>query len=251
MVVSVVGFDADDTLWHSESHFAVTEQKFRSLVEPWVPADTVAEALLKQERSNLELFGYGVKGFTLSMIETAVELTEGSIPAASIREIIGWGKELMTHPVELLDSAKETIETLADVYRLVLITKGDLFHQESKVAESGLADYFERVEILSEKSPGSYSQVLERLGANPERFVMVGNSLRSDVLPVVQLGAHAIHVPYGITWGHEDVDVSNHEIVWDQIEHLGQLPPLLDSTRGSQPANGQAMRSSITDGIST
>jgi len=250
MTVSLVGFDADDTLWHSESHFAVTEEKFRSLVEPWVPADTVDEALLNQERSNLELFGYGVKGFTLSMVETAVELTDGAIPASSIREIIEWGKELMTHPVELLDKAKETIEFLSDSYRLVLITKGDLFHQESKVAESGLADYFERVEILSEKSPMSYAQVLNRLGADPERFIMVGNSLRSDVLPVVRLGAKAVHVPYGITWAHEHVEIDEHEVVWEQIEHLGELPPLLDRV-ANHTSNGQATRSNTTGGIST
>lgn len=230
MTVSVVGFDADDTLWHSESHFAVTEQRFRDLLAPWLPADAVGERLLARERANLEIFGYGAKGFTLSMIETALEVSDGSLPASAVQQVIDWGKALLSHPVELIEHVPETLACLAERYRLVLITKGDLFHQESKVAESGLAELFERVEIVTEKSPEIYRKVLERCSADPAEFVMVGNSVRSDVLPVLELGAQAVHVPYGITWAHEAVDdIADgcDEPPWLRIDHLGQLPGLL------------------------
>ncbi|MCP4224395.1 MAG: HAD family hydrolase [Actinomycetia bacterium] len=227
MTVSVVGLDADDTLWHSESHFAVTEERFRSLLAPWLAPGDVADRLLKRERANLEVFGYGAKGFTLSMIETALEVSEGNLPSAAVEQIIEWGKELLSHPIELLDGVEETVKELSTSYRLALITKGDLFHQESKVAESGLADLFEHVEILTEKSPASYQRVLDRLGVDPEQFVMVGNSIRSDVLPVVEIGARAVHIPYGITWDHENVDTTDHEITWHLIDGLAQLPALL------------------------
>ncbi|MEM8923558.1 MAG: HAD family hydrolase [Actinomycetota bacterium] len=228
MTVSVVGLDADDTLWHSESHFAVTEERFRALLAPWLPADAIADRLLDCERDNLRIFGYGAKGFTLSMIETALEVSEGEVPAAAIQEIIDWGKALMQHPVELLDGVEETVRALSDRYRLALITKGDLFHQESKVAESGLAPHFERIEILTEKSGDTYRRVLRELETPPEEFVMVGNSVRSDILPVVGIGARAVHVPYGITWGHEQVDTSADDVSWPQLARLAELPALLD-----------------------
>jgi putative hydrolase of the HAD superfamily len=227
MTVSVVGFDADDTLWHSESHFAVTEERFRALLEPWLPAEVVADRLLQRERANLEFFGYGVKGFTLSMIETAIEVSEGALPASAIQELIQWGKGLMSHPVELLDHVAETLASLGGSYRLMLITKGDLFHQESKVAESGLASLFERVEIVTEKSSDVYRRLLDRSGIGVDEFVMVGNSLRSDVLPVVEIGARAVHVPYGITWAHEAVELAESDVSWSRIDGLRQLPELL------------------------
>ena len=206
MVVRVVGLDADDTLWHSESHFAITEDRFRKLLEPWITGDDVSARLLARERSNLEIFGYGPKGFTLSMIETAIEVTGEDLPASALQEVIDWGKELSSHPVELLDGVADTIEVLRERYALFLITKGDLFHQESKVAESGIADRFDRIEVLSEKSPASYRRVLTSAGVEPSEFVMVGNSVRSDVLPVVEIGGQAIHIPYDITWNHEVVE---------------------------------------------
>ena len=227
MNITTVGRDADDTLWHSENHFAVTEHRFRELLEPWMPPDDAGDRLLQRERDNLEVFGYGAKGFTLSMIETAIEASNGTISGSAIQQLIDWGKQLSCHPVELLDGVEETVTTLASRYRLVLITKGDLFHQESKVAESGLADHFERVEILSEKSPESYRRVLARCDADIDEFVMVGNSVRSDVLPVVELGGRAVHVPYGITWGHEKVDTSRHDVTWAEIPRLGARPDLL------------------------
>ncbi len=228
MSVSVIGLDADDTLWHSESHFAVTEDRFRELLAPWVDPDDVSGRLLDRERANLRIFGYGAKGFTLSMIETALEVSDGEVSGEAVQQLIDWGKELLQHPVELLDRVEETLDLLRGRYRLALITKGDLFHQESKVAESGLADYFERIEILSEKSGATYRRVLTDLGVHPTEFVMVGNSVRSDILPVVEIGARAVHVPYGITWGHEVVDEADTGCRWASIERFDELPTLLD-----------------------
>jgi len=227
MVVSAVGLDADDTLWHSESHFAVTEDRFRQLLEPWITGDDVSARLLARERSNLEIFGYGPKGFTLSMIETAIEVTGDDLPASALQALIDWGKELSSHPVELLDGVAETIGELADRYKLLLITKGDLFHQESKVAESGIADHFDRIEVLSEKSRDAYRRVLEAAEVPIDEFVMVGNSVRSDVLPVLDLGARAIHIPYDITWTHELVDPGSCGVTWPQLEGFAVLPEAL------------------------
>jgi putative hydrolase of the HAD superfamily len=227
MTISTLGLDADDTLWHSESHFAVTEQRFGELVSPWIDGEAAATRLLDTERANLEVFGYGVKGFTLSMVETAIEASGGQIPSSALQQIIGWGKEMLSHPVELLPGVEETIDRLGRDYRLVLITKGDLFHQESKIAESGLAERFEHIEILSEKSPAQYRTVLDRHGVTPPEFVMVGNSLRSDVLPVIEIGGEGVHIPYGITWGHEQVDRSTVEASWHHLDDITELPDLL------------------------
>ncbi len=188
MMVETVGFDADDTLWESEVFFAVTQERFAALLSPWCASADVAAALLSTERSNLTHFGYGVKGFTLSMIETAIQLSEGTIPSNALAEIMEWGREMMAHPVTLVDGASDVLDTLAGRYRLVLITKGDLFHQESKVAESGLGDRFDAVEVLSEKDERSYQRVLDRLDVEATDFVMVGNSVRSDIEPVVAIG---------------------------------------------------------------
>lgn len=228
MTITTIGFDADDTLWHSESHFAVTEERFAALVRPWMRGDEAAARLLERERSNLVAFGYGVKGFTLSMIETAVEASEGSIPAAAVQQIIDWGKEMLVHPVELLPDVVETLEAVADHYQLALITKGDLFHQESKIAESGLAERFDHVQILSEKSPEQYRGVLDTLRVEPSEFLMVGNSLKSDVLPVIELGGQGAHVPYGITWGHEKIDRDAVEMCWHHLDQISEVPSLLN-----------------------
>jgi putative hydrolase of the HAD superfamily len=240
MTITTLGLDADDTLWHSENHFAVTEQRFGELVAPWVEGEEAASLLLERERANLRLFGYGVKGFTLSMIETAIEVSGGRLPTGAVQRIIGWGKEMMDHPVELLAGVEETIEALGERYRLLLITKGDLFHQESKIAESGLAPHFEAIEILSEKSPDHYRRVLGRLGVDPCGFVMVGNSLRSDVLPVIDIGGHGVHIPYGITWGHEQVDGDPEVDTFHRLEEFAALPSLLDRLHGAGPADDRA-----------
>ena len=233
MTISLIGFDADDTLWHSETHFALTEDRFRALVSPWAEKELVSERLLSRERENLELFGYGVKGFILSMIETAVDISDGAIPADAIRQIVGWGKEMMAHPVELIDGVTDVLDAVGRDHRMILITKGDLFHQESKIAESGLADRFERVEILSEKSPAQYREVLTRCGGVPaDRFVMVGNSVRSDVAPVVEIGGTGIHVPYRITWGHEQVTDDALDDRYPTLATIRDLPGILADLTG-------------------
>ncbi len=227
MTITTIGLDADDTLWHSESHFAVSEQRFRELVSPWISNDEASAKLLERERSNLDIFGYGVKGFTLSMIETGIEASDGKISTEAVQEIIDWGKEMMDHPVDLLPGVQDVLDTLKGQYRLVLITKGDLFHQESKIAESGLADRFEQIEIVSEKSPQHYRDILDRAGVTPQDFVMVGNSMRSDVLPVVEIGALGVYIPYGITWGHETVENITADGNWHHLDAIDQLPDLL------------------------
>jgi putative hydrolase of the HAD superfamily len=200
-----IGFDGDDTLWHNESIFSMTQEKFRAMLGETLAAD-IDRRLLDTESGNLSLFGYGIKGFILSMIETAIEVTEGRIEARHIQSLIDAGKAMLTHPVELLDGVAETVEYLGHSHRLVLITKGDLFDQESKIARSGLSEMFDAIEIVSEKDPDTYRRVLARHGIAPERFLMVGNSVRSDILPVLGIGGQAVHVPYHITWAHEHVD---------------------------------------------
>ena len=205
-----VAFDADDTLWHSESVFEETHGRLVALLSPWVDAERLERTLLDTEARNLKTFGYGVKGFTLSMIETAIEITGARIGAAEIGAILDLGKAMMDHPVELIDGVAETLDALAPEaragrIRLIVITKGDLFHQESKVARSGLAERFESVEIVAEKDEATYRRILQRGGTAPDRFLMIGNSMRSDILPVLDLGGQAVHIPYRITWAHEAV----------------------------------------------
>jgi len=215
MTIEVIGLDGDDTLWHSEGEFSVSEEMFRSLLAPYVHSGIDLDArLIERERANLQLFGFGVKGFVLSMIETAIEVTDGRVGTSVIQTLIERGKEMLNHPVELLDGVADTVTLLAEQYRLILVTKGDLIHQEQKVARSGLGDHFDAVEIVSEKDETTYRRLLVRLGIAPERFVMVGNSVRSDVLPVLGIGARAVHVPYRLLWAHE------------HAEHDGTVPTL-------------------------
>jgi putative hydrolase of the HAD superfamily len=221
--VDVVGIDADDTLWHNETYFADAQATFVQILAPWTPEGEDVLALHDAtERANLELFGYGIKGFTLSMVETAIEVSRGEVSTSAIAELIRLGKEMLAHPVELLDGVAEAIDDLGRDHRLVLITKGDLIHQEQKIARSGLAERFERIEIVSEKDPATYRGVLERMDVAPDRFCMVGNSVKSDVLPVLELGGHAVHVPYEITWSHEVVD-PHADHAFPVMESLGQL----------------------------
>ncbi len=203
----VLGFDADDTLWHNENIFEAVHARYRDLLSRYHDGETVERTLFATEMKNLELYGYGVKGFTLSAIETAIELTQGSISAEEIRRLIALGQEMLAHPVELLEGVAETLELLAGQgFRLVGITKGDLRDQERKLAKSGLAARFECFEIVSEKDERAYRRLLQRLGAEPQRFLMVGNSLKSDILPVLALGGAGVHIPYRITWAHERVE---------------------------------------------
>ncbi len=223
--ITHVGLDADDTLWESEVHFVDVEDRFRELIARYDPSDDVQTHLFAVERHNLQFFGYGVKSFTLSMIETAIQLTDGQVDADDIHRIVTWGKEMMHHPVELLPGVRSTIETLAPEYEIVIITKGDLLHQEAKVAQSGLAELVDGVEVLTEKDPASYRRVLERRQIDPASFLMVGNSVRSDILPVLDLGGHAAHIPHGVTWEYErehdgDPEVHGYAV----LEQFDRLP---------------------------
>lgn len=227
--IDVVGVDADDTLWHNETYFADAQATFVQILAPWTPEGEDVLALHDAtERANLELFGYGIKGFTLSMVETAIEVSRGEVSTSAIAELIRLGKQMLAHPVELLDGVADAIEALGERHRLVLVTKGDLIHQEQKIARSGLADRFERVEIVSEKDPATYKAILDRMDVAPDRFLMVGNSVRSDILPVLELGGHAVHVPYAITWSHEVV-TDQADDAFPVMESLTDLAEWLDS----------------------
>lgn len=244
MAITTLGLDGDDTLWHSENYFAVTTDRLVELLAPWSPelsgatdaasAATAQSRLITIERRNLALLGYGVKAFTLSMIETAIEVSDGQIPAGAIREIIGWGHELLAHPVELLEGVDDTIRSLCGEYDLLLITKGDLLHQESKIAQSGIESSFRGIEIISEKNTATYRRVLDRHSVDPSEFVMVGNSVRSDVVPVLELGGRAVHVPYEVTWELEHHEPDEHTR-FPMIDSIRDLAALLADWPGTEP----------------
>jgi putative hydrolase of the HAD superfamily len=227
-MIKLLGLDADDTLWHNESIFARAQERYRALLARFHAAEEVDRALFATEMRNLRLYGYGVKGFMLSSIEAAIQLSGGKVGAEEIKAILDLGQEMLAHPVELLPGVAETLPGLAADYRLLLITKGDLHHQERKVAESGLTPHFHAIEIVSEKDPAAYERVLRRHGARVEEFAMVGNSLKSDILPVLQLGGVGVHVPYHIIWAHEHIDEKPeaHER-FRAVESFAQLPQVL------------------------
>ncbi|HXE72244.1 MAG TPA: SH3 domain-containing protein [Candidatus Nitrosotenuis sp.] len=220
----VIGLDGDDTLWHNEPFFSMTQERFRQLLSPYLPGPLLDSRLHEAEARNLGIFGYGVKGFVLSMIETAIEVSQGQVTAREIQSLVDFGKEMLAHPVELLEGVRPALERLARGRRLLLITKGDLLHQESKLARSGLGELFAGVEIVSEKDPATYRRILRRHGVEDDDFLMVGNSVRSDVLPVLQIGASAVHVPYPITWALEEAELP--PAAWS-IPRLSELPDLL------------------------
>jgi putative hydrolase of the HAD superfamily len=227
--VRVVGLDGDDTLWSSESKFALTNRRFTEMVRGYTAAPDLERRLLDVVRANLRLFGYGVKSYVLCLIETAIQVTDGRISTAEIHELIAIGKAMLDSPVELLDGAREAVEHIgAAGYRLLLVTKGDLLDQEGKIARSGLADMFSAVEIVTEKDERTYGRMLRRHSVAPEEFLMVGNSPRSDVLPVLSLGGSAIHVPHPVTWALEAVDrLPGGDGRLFRIESLRELPGLL------------------------
>jgi putative hydrolase of the HAD superfamily len=203
--LSAIGFDADDTLWHNEDHFAATESAFADLLAPWADSSAASEALLATEVHNLELFGYGVKSFTLSMIEAAMELSGGQISSADLVMLLERGKEMLARPAEIISGVHDVLEQLSGGHRLIVITKGDLHHQERKVLHSGVSHHFDAVEVVSEKDPQTYARILHRYGIEPSRFLMVGNSLKSDIAPPISLGSFGAHIPYAFTWAHEQV----------------------------------------------
>jgi putative hydrolase of the HAD superfamily len=236
--IQVVAFDGDDTLWHSESHFVDAHQRFCDLISPYTDDRAVVdEQVVATEARNLALYGYGAKAFTLSLVETALDLTGDRLTGAEVREILDLGKGLLDHPVELLDGVSDVVEQLAGTgRRLIVVTKGDLFHQETKVAGSGLADRFDRIEIVSEKDVATYRRVMEAVEVDPAQFLMIGNSVRSDVLPVVELGGHAAHLPYVYTWELEHVpDADAERQGFHELGSIRELPALVERLS----ANGQ------------
>ncbi|MDB5444395.1 MAG: hydrolase, haloacid dehalogenase-like family [Phenylobacterium sp.] len=224
MRITTVGLDADDTLWHNESIFRLTQDRFRALMAEVAAADALDARLAEVERRNLALYGYGVKGFTLSMIETAMEITEAKAPARIIADILAAGREMLTHPVEPLPGVRPALADLAKDYRLVLITKGDLLHQEQKLAASGLGELFAAVEIVSEKDASTYSRVFARYGTGAGEAAMCGNSMRSDVLPALEAGAYAAHVPYSLTWAHELAEAPVGHPRFAELPSISALP---------------------------
>jgi putative hydrolase of the HAD superfamily len=206
MILKVIAFDADDTLWVNEPYFRHTEDQFYSLLTEYSSQRTLEKELLKTEIENLALYGYGIKGFMLSMIETALRLTNNKINIEVIDKILTLGKQMLDQPIELLDGVEEVLQKLKDKYRLVVATKGDLLDQERKLKKSGISHYFHHIEIMSEKDDANYLKLIRHLDIKPEELMMVGNSLKSDVLPVLNVGGYAVHVPYHITWAHEQIE---------------------------------------------
>ena len=205
--ITTIAFDADDTLWVNEPIFTKTRIQFENILSNYFNIDDGLEQTLYQvELKNLKLFGYGIKGFMLSMIESAIELTDQKITGEDIHKIIDLGKEMLTHPVEVLPKIEATLNSLKENYQLIIITKGDLWDQENKIARSGLADYFDHVEIVNEKNVATYLSILDRHQINPANFLMIGNSLKSDILPICEIGGRAIHIPFHDTWVHEKLD---------------------------------------------
>ncbi len=224
----IIAFDADDTLWVNEPIFVKTQDRCKELLSLYVEPERMDEKLYETEMKNLRLFGYGIKGFMLSMIETAIELSDGKIIGSEIQRIVDLGKEMLEHPIHLLPNVKETINALKEDFELMVITKGDLFDQESKVARSGLADYFSRIEIVSEKDPATYDGVFSRNNIDVKEVLMIGNSLKSDVLPVCELGGRAIHIPYHTTWAHETVSTHHaNGFEYDELADISMLPEFL------------------------
>ena len=204
--MKLIAFDADDTLWVNEPNYVDVKQKLCELLSHHIDQETLTERFYDAQMRNLDIFGYGAKSFMLSMIETAIELTDGAITGTEIQQIIDVSRRLLDFPIDVLDGIPEVLETLSRHFDLMVLTKGDLFDQESKIARSGLGHYFRHIEIVSEKNEQAYQRVLQKYNLQPSDFLMIGNSLKSDVLPVVHIGARAIHIPYAVTWAHEHVD---------------------------------------------
>lgn len=225
--LTAIGFDADDTLWHNERFFRLTQERFLALLADHADPDQLAERLLAAERRNLGAYGFGIKGFVLSMIETAVEVTGDRVPGTVIHEILDAGRDMLGHPIELLPHARDAVERLSDGFRLILITKGDLLDQERKLAQSGLGDLFDAVEIVSQKTPAVYARAFAAHADGAEAGLMVGNSLKSDVIPALEAGAWGVHVPHEVTWELEHADRPAGHDRFREIADLSALPGLV------------------------
>ena len=227
MTISLIGLDADDTLWHSEDGFHTVTGRFCELLQPYAQdPSNLATTLDMVERRNMVLFGYGVKSFTLSMVEAAIEVSGGAVPAETIQQLVDEGRTLLARPVDLLEGVEEALAAIATRYRLVVITKGDLLHQEQKFHASGLDRHVEEIAVVSEKDVRTYRRLVDRYGIEPGGFLMVGNSIRSDILPVLELGGRAVHIPYEYLWGHE---VAEHDGDVPTLASIKELPGWLAS----------------------
>jgi putative hydrolase of the HAD superfamily len=227
--IKVIAFDADDTLWINEPYFQETEKKFCELLEDYLPHHTVAKELLKTEMANLPLYGYGVKAFMLSMVETALLVSNNTVGIEVIEKTLQYGKELLAKPIELLAGVEAVLKALQPHYRLVVATKGDLLDQERKLKNSGIAHYFHHIEIMSDKQETDYQKLIKHLDINPNEFAMIGNSLKSDVLPVLAIGGHGFHVPYHTTWAHEVIEHRVEHVQFKELENILGLLPFLDA----------------------
>ncbi len=230
-MLTTIAFDADDTLWQNERFFRMTQERFADLLREYTEPDHLYERLLDAERRNLGHYGFGIKGFMLSMIETAIEVTDERVPASVIRELIEAGQEMLGHPIELLPHAREAVEVLADGYRILLVTKGDLLDQERKLAQSGLGDLFDAVEIVSNKTEAVYAEIFRRHGDGPETAMMVGNSMRSDVVPAIRAGGWGVFVPHDLTWEIEHDEAPENHPRYRELSDLGELPDLVAGLR--------------------
>jgi putative hydrolase of the HAD superfamily len=233
--LTLIAFDADDTLWHNERFFQEAQQRFFSLLAAHADAAEVHDALLAVERRNIPAYGFGIKGFTLSMLETAVDVTKWALTGVQAKAILELGREMLAHPVELLPGCAETLAALHGRFELMLVTKGDLFDQERKIAHSGLSDFFSHVEIVSDKSADTYRRLFDRHGQGARRAMMVGNSLKSDVNPALDAGAYGVHVPHGHKWALEHDEARESHPRFHVIETLSDLPALIDALE-SEPA---------------
>lgn len=222
-MIKIIAFDADDTLWHNESYFQEGENKFCALLEDYLPQHTVHRELLKTEIDNITLYGYGIKAFMLSMIETAIRITDGKISNEAIEKIIAIGREQLERPVEIMDGVEDVLKSLKPKYKLVMATKGDLLDQERKLKKSGLINYFHHIEIMSEKKEPDFEKLIKHLDIKPAELMMIGNSLKSDILPILNIGGHGIHIPYHITWGHEKVDATIDHANFKQVEKINDI----------------------------
>lgn len=222
--IKVVGFDADDTLWVNETYFREAEERFAELLEGYETKNKIDQELFKVEMKNLDLYGYGIKGFMLSMVECALDLSNNAVPQETIAKILYLGKKMIAHPVELLEGVEEVLQKLAGQYRLIVLTKGDLLDQERKLKRSGLSKYFHHVEVLSDKKEENYANLLDHLNIAHDEFLMIGNSLKSDVLPILNIGAQAVHIPFHTTWAHEQVSEEeervNHHLKLNKITDI-------------------------------
>jgi putative hydrolase of the HAD superfamily len=227
MNIKVIAFDADDTLWVNEPYFQETEKKFCQLMEDYLPIHDVSKELFRTEIENLALYGYGIKGYILSMIETAIRISGKTMNVALVEKIIDYGKDMLDKPMELIDGVEDTLKALHGKYKLVVATKGDLKDQHKKLHDSGLGHYFHHIEVMSDKQQIDYQKLLQRLDLHPDEFLMIGNSLKSDVLPVLEIGAHACHIPFHTTWAHEQVENTIEYQNFRQLEKITDVPQLL------------------------